>query len=284
MDMAKKVPMNLLTELIHQEYKERNIKLTIKHSPVYQISPLVKLTNEQERILNNGDGQVPDQYKQINSSTGLAVNYYKILENLGLINDLIFENKIAKPLNKGGRCANIDVSYKRDGVLYFVESKFLEPYYSGNEKINKAYLDVSRYPIEVEENHHEEWHKLFQESKEFKDYNFSQLCRHLLALYRYTHGIKGSAYKKGEDVVLQSVTWEMPNKFMEKLEESNRKNMEGKNDNLNKEAEKCQNVINSFIKSIEWTNMRFQALHYNNMLDDIKESKHYREFCKRYFF
>ena len=60
-----------------------------------------------------------DQYKQINSSTGLAVNYYKLLEELGAITDLVFENKIAKPLKKGGRFANLDVSYNRDGILYF---------------------------------------------------------------------------------------------------------------------------------------------------------------------
>ena len=30
--------------------------------------------------------------------------------------------------------------------------------------------------------------------------------------------------------------------------------------------------------------MEFQTLHYNDMLNDIKSSKHYAEFCKRYFF
>lgn len=224
---------------------------------------------------------MPDQYKQINSSTGLAVNYYKILEGLGLISDLIFENKIARPLNKGGRCANLDVSYKKDNVIYFVESKFLEPYYSSNETIKESYLDVSKYPIEVK-THHEEWHKLFQESQEFKYYNFSQLCRHLLAIYRYTHGIKDSNYQ-GEHVVLQCVTWKMPNKFMEKLEESNRKEMEKRNKELQKEAEKCQNYINSFIKEIGWSNMEFQTLHYNDIIDEIKSSEYYCDFCKRYF-
>lgn len=201
-----KVSMKLFTEVLRSEYENRMIKMTTKS--VFLAPPLVRLTPEQEKTLNDGDGQVPDQYKQINSSTGLAVNYYKILEGLGLISDLIFENKIARPLNKGGRCANLDVSYKKDNVIYFVESKFLEPYYSSNETIKESYLDVSKYPIEVK-THHEEWHKLFQESQEFKYYNFSQLCRHLLAIYRYTHGIKDSNYQ-GEHVVLQCVTWKMP--------------------------------------------------------------------------
>lgn len=277
-----KVSMKLFTDLLYDEYKHKNIATTVKNNPVYHVAPLVKLTKEQNYILTEGDGQTEDQYKQINSSTGLAVNYYKLLEELGAITDLVFENKIAKPLNKGGRFANLDVSYNRDGILYFVESKFLEPYYSGNETIKDSYIDVSKYPIEVEDNK-EEWRKLFLQSTEFVYYNFSQLCRHLLALYRYTHGIKGSEYK-GEQVVLQSVTWEMTPQFMKKLDQKNSIDMQKRIEQLQAEANKCQETFNSFITNIGWNNMKFQTLHYNDMLDDIKSSKHYAEFCKRYFF
>ena len=274
--------MKLLTDLIHDEYKKSNIQVSVKTNPVYHVSPLVNLTSEQQKILSDGDGQTEDQYKQINSSTGLAVNYYKILEELASITDLIFENKIAKPLNKGGRFANLDVSYKKNGVLYYVESKFLEPYYSGNETIKDSYLDISKYPVEVEENK-EEWRNLFNKASEFEYYNFSQLCRHLLALYRYTHGIKGSEYK-GEQVVLQSVTWEMTPQFMKKLDQKNSIDMQKRIEQLQDEANRCQEIFNAFISNIGWNNMKFQTLHYNDMLDDIKSSKHYAEFCKRYFF
>ena len=274
--------MKLLTDLIHDEYKKSNIQVSVKKNPVYHVSPLINLTSEQQKILSDGDGQTEDQYKQINSSTGLAVNYYKILEELASITDLIFENKIAKPLNKGGRFANLDVSYKKNGVLYYVESKFLEPYYSGNETIKDSYLDISKYPVEVEENK-EEWRNLFNKASEFEYYNFSQLCRHLLALYRYTHGIKGSEYK-GEQVVLQSVTWEMTPQFMKKLDQKNSIDMQKRIEQLQAEANKCQEIFNAFITNIGWNNMKFQTLHYNDMLDDIKSSKHYAEFCKRYFF
>ena len=277
-----KVSMKLFTDLLYDEYKHKNIATTVKNNPVYHVAPLVKLTKEQNYILTEGDGQTEDQYKQINSSTGLAVNYYKLLEELGAITDLVFENKIAKPLKKGGRFANLDVSYNRDGILYFVESKFLEPYYSGNETIKDSYFDVSKYPIEVEDNK-EEWRKLFLQSTEFVYYNFSQLCRHLLALYRYTHGIKGSLYN-GEKVVLQSVTWEMTPQFMKKLDQKNSIDMQKRIEQLQAEANKCQEIFNSFITNIGWNNMKFQTLHYNDMLDDIKSSKHYAEFCKRYFF
>ena len=274
--------MKLLTDLIHDEYKKSNIQVSVKKNPVYHVSPLINLTSEQQKILSDGDAQTEDQYKQINSSTGLAVNYYKILEELASITDLIFENKIAKPLNKGGRFANLDVSYKKNGVLYYVESKFLEPYYSGNETIKDSYLDISKYPVEVEENK-EEWRNLFNKASEFEYYNFSQLCRHLLALYRYTHGIKGSEYK-GEQVVLQSVTWEMTPQFMKKLDQKNSIDMQKRIEQLQDEANRCQEIFNAFISNIGWNNMKFQTLHYNDMLDDIKSSKHYAEFCKRYFF
>ena len=277
-----KVSMKLLTDLIHDEYKKSNIQVSVKKNPVYHVSPLINLTSEQQKILSDGDGQTEDQYKQINSSTGLAVNYYKILEELASITDLIFENKIAKPLNKGGRFANLDVSYKKNGVLYYVESKFLEPYYSGNETIKDSYLDISKYPVEVEENK-EEWRNLFNKASEFEYYNFSQLCRHLLALYRYTHGIKGSEHK-GEQVVLQSVTWEMTPQFMKKLDQKNSIDMQKRIEQLQDEANRCQEIFNAFISNIGWNNMKFQTLHYNDMLNDIKSSKHYAEFCKRYFF
>ena len=277
-----KVSMKLLTDLIHDEYKKSNIQVSVKKNPVYHVSPLINLTSEQQKILSDGDGQTEDQYKQINSSTGLAVNYYKILEELASITDLNFENKIAKPLNKGGRFANLDVSYKKNGVLHYVESKFLEPYYSGNETIKDSYLDISKYPVEVEENK-EEWRNLFNKASEFEYYNFSQLCRHLLALYRYTHGIKGSEYK-GEQVVLQSVTWEMTPQFMKKLDQKNSIDMQKRIEQLQAEANRCQEIFNAFISNIGWNNMKFQTLHYNDMLDDIKSSKHYAEFCKRYFF
>ena len=274
--------MKLLTDLIHCEYKKSNIQISVKTNPVYHVSPLINLTSEQQKILSDGDGQTEDQYKQINSSTGLAVNYYKILEELASITDLNFENKIAKPLNKGGRFANLDVSYKKNGVLHYVESKFLEPYYSGNETIKDSYLDISKYPVEVEENK-EEWRNLFNKASEFEYYNFSQLCRHLLALYRYTHGIKGSEYK-GEQVVLQSVTWEMTPQFMKKLDQKNSIDMQKRIEQLQDEANRCQEIFNAFISNIGWNNMKFQTLHYNDMLNDIKSSKHYAEFCKRYFF
>ena len=122
------------THLLEKNYKEKGIPT--KTQKVICIKPIIDLDKEEERLLLEGDGQSnPNEYKQINSSTGLAVNYYKILESVKPIEELVFEDKVAIPLKgKGGRKANLDVSYKRDGKLFYVESKFLEPYYSNNEK------------------------------------------------------------------------------------------------------------------------------------------------------
>ena len=108
------------------------IKTKYHQSPIVYIEPIIPLSSEQEKKLKEGDGQSnPNEYKQINSSTGLAVSYYKILENTEKIKDLLFEDKVAIPLIKGGKPANLDVSYKRDGKIYYVESKIYDSH--GND-------------------------------------------------------------------------------------------------------------------------------------------------------
>lgn len=153
------VTMKQLSDLISTEYKSYGLKTKIINTTI--IHPLIKLSTIQEDMLNEGDGQSYNQYLQINSSTGLAVNYYKLLEEQENIKQLVFEDKVARPLNKGGKCANIDVSFIRDNKLYFVESKFLEPYYSGNETINDSYLNSNRYPKEVPDCDKPTWENFF---------------------------------------------------------------------------------------------------------------------------
>lgn len=269
--------------LILDEYKRQEIDIRTQSESVHYVSPLIELSEEQRVILEKGDGQKSNEYKQINSSTGLAVNYYKLMEDLGLISELIFEKKPAIPLEKSRYHANIDVFYKRNGTLHFVESKFLEPYYNGNEVLVDAYFDEDRYPIEIQA-FRNEWHQLFLQSKDFQYYDVAQLCRHLLALYRYTHGYEGSEYQ-GEPIVLQSVTWEMPEHFINLLSSpSDRDKMRERVKTLKEEAKRCHDMFNTFINEVDWNNMTFETLHYNHMLDEIKPNKHYSDFCKRYFF
>lgn len=262
------------TDLIEKIYRENGIQ-TVTQSVVL-IKPIIELDDEEERILLEGDGQSnPNEYKQINSSTGLAVNYYKILEKMGLIEDLVFEDKVAKPLKgKGGKKANLDVSYKKNGVLFYIESKFLEPYYSLNEQNKEVYFDKNRYPVPDKDK--SAWFDLLNDAKCYEYYNFSQLCRHLLAIWRKHEN-------DSSKLVLQSVTWRMPDAFINHMESEDDKEMfRERREKIKKEAEKCQDRINSFFKQIGWNNIEFQALNYNDILDDISSSSYCEEFKKRY--
>ena len=253
------------------------IKTKYHQSPIVYIEPIIPLSSEQEKKLKEGDGQSnPNEYKQINSSTGLAVNYYKILEKTEKIKDLLFEDKVAIPLIKGRKPANLDISYKRDGKIYYVESKFLEPYYSGNEHNRDSYFDTNRY--DVPEKDKEVWFRLFSDAQEYKLYNFSQLCRHLLAIWR--------KHKDDQqlEIFFQSVTWRMSDLFIDKINDDDlEESFRYRRTSIEKESISCQQRINDFLTKIRWTNIKFECLHYNDMLEDISSSPFTEEFKKRYF-
>lgn len=265
------------TKTISQLYSDMGIKTEYKQSPIVYINPIIPLSSEQEKKLREGDGQSnPNEYKQINSSTGLAVNYYKILEKTGKIKDLLFEDKVAIPLLNGGRPANLDVSYKRDGKIYYIESKFLEPYYSGNEHNRDSYFDTKRYDVPEEDK--ENWLNLFLDAQKYKLFNFSQLCRHLMAIWRRHREDKNSSF------VFQSVTWIMSDQFINKLDDDELKeSFISRRSAIEKESKECQSRIKDFLKNIGWNNLTFECLHYNDMLEDISSSIYLKEFKKRYF-
>ena len=268
------------TQTIAHIYSEMGLKTKahVRQTSVIYIEPIINLSLAQEKKLKQGDGQSnPNEYKQINSSTGLAVNYYKILEDTGKIEDLWFEDKVEKPLQiRGGRPANIDVSYKRNGKKYYVESKFLELYYSGNEHNRESYFNKENY--DVPEKDKEAWHCLFVDAQKYKLYNFSQLCRHLLAIWR----------KHSNDtdlqIVFQSVTWEMSDLFINRIDDEKvAESFRTRRDWIEKESESCQQRVDNFLKQIGWKNMAFEVLHYNDMIEDISSSNHLEEFKRRYF-
>ena len=268
------------TQMIAQSYLDMGIKTMAQKQPssVFYIDPIIKLSSKQEGKLEDGDGQsTPNEYKQINSSTGLAVNYYKILESTGKIENLLFEDKVEKPLRiKGGRYANIDVSYKRDDKQYYIESKFLEPYYSGNEHNRASYFDKEKY--DVPEKDKDAWYRLLVDAQEYKLYNFSQLCRHLLAIWR--------KHNKDEhlQIVFQSVTWKMSEKFINKIDnEELKESFLTRKARIEEEMNSCFERVNTFLSKIGWNNLTFECLHYNDMLEDISSSKYLEEFKRRYF-
>ena len=265
------------TEIISQFYSEMGIKTMCKKTPVVYIDPIVALSPKEKEKLLKGDGQSnPNEYKQINSSTGLAVNYYKILDSTGKIKDLLFEDKVDIPLIKGGKPANLDVSYKKDGKIYYIESKFLEPYYSGNEHNRDSYFDKNRY--DVPEKDKEEWLHLFLDAQKYKLYNFSQLCRHLMAIWRKHHKDEHLSF------VFQSVTWKMSDLFINKLDDDELKeSLKSRRSAIDAESQNCQQRMNDFLKKIGWNNIKFECLYYDDILSDISSSPHCEDFKKRYF-
>lgn len=266
------------TKLLKNAYKNGGITTTSKTTTIYYIEPIIKLPKEVEEHLLKGDGQKnKKEYKQINSSTGLAVNYYKILEDTGNIEELLFEEKVEKPLKiNGGRKANLDVSYKREGKQYYIESKFLEPYYSGNEHNTESYFKKEYY--DVPDNDKDAWYTLLVDAQNYKIYNFSQICRHLMAIWR----------KHKEDkqlnIVFQSVMWKMTDKFIENIDnEEDKEVLRSRIIVIDKEAKSAKSRIDKFLADIGWKNITFECIYYNDILEDISSSQYYSEFKQRYF-
>lgn len=204
------INLEKLKKIINLAYSNIGIETEFFNSSITYIKPIIPLSKEQEIQLLEGDGQNQNEYKQTNSSTGLAVNYYKILEDTGNIEELLFEEKVEKPLKmRGGLNANLDVKYKRDGKLFYIESKFLEPYYSDNEHNTESYFKKEYY--DVPDNDKDDWYTLLLDAQNYKIYNFSQICRHLMAIWR----------KHKEDkqlnIVFQSVIWKMTDNFIENI-------------------------------------------------------------------
>ncbi len=272
-----------LTNIIEREYSKKGISLFKGASGKPCTEPLLQLSPNQEQSLLAGYGHIgkKDEYKQINSSTGLAVNYFKLAEYCGHVQRLSFEDKVAVPLVSANKSANLDVSFYKADHHYFVESKFLEPYYDGVKKNVASYTsDESKYPNEVRE-HVKEWIDLFKEADSFKIYNVPQLCRHMLAIYRYSY-----IHNFNEKITLVSVIWKVTETFLNLINEERLKTEI--NDRLRKlldEERICHKLLQEFIKKINWKNMSFEAKSYNDedVISAIKEAKEYKDFTRRYF-
>lgn len=276
--------LNSLIKVLTDRYKANNENISLP-AP-YAIPLLAVPTNKQFEQLKNGDGNPIAEMCHINSSAGLAFNYYKLFEHEKQKEyqdfEVQFEDKVAKPLclkNKGGKYANLDVSYSLEGVQYYIESKFLEPYYSKCKLNTCSYYnkdkqggEVDNYGFSKEEM--ELWLKLLANEKEFQYYDFPQLYRHLLAIRRRHN-------KQGKKVVLQSVSWKMTDTFKAKygLKSAD----ENLLDKLEQEQSNACKLFNGFLTEIGWTDCRFEMKYYNDMLDAIKDAPKYQEFCKQYF-
>lgn len=297
MDLKKMI--KVLTN--RYEANHKNISL-----PAPFIVPLfAEPSKDQLEQLKNGDGNPIGEIYQINSSAGLAFNYYKLFEcemqkehkNF----EVKFEDKVAKPLclKKGGLPVNIDVSYILDNTQYYIESKFLEPYYCVLKPNTNSYknldkqgktLSYNNYQFSVEET--KIWLALLEHEKTFKHFDFHQLYRHLLAIRR--------KHNKQGKVILQSASWKMPEQFKDayikvhKLDNKTKEKFYNKfinefkeiTEELEKEEQRCEYLFNYFLKyEIGWKDCSFEIKHYNDreMLNAFANSPKYDEFCKQYF-
>lgn len=281
--------LNRLIEVLTERYKANHEKISLP-AP-YAVPLFAEPTEKQLEQLKLGDGNPIAEMHQINSSAGLAFNFYKLYEHAKSI-EVNFEDKVAKPLRiRGGRKANLDVSYSLDGTQYYIESKFLEPYYSKCEHNTCSYYnkdkqgnDVDNYKfsqkeeetalwLELSEHEKALWLELLEHEKDFQYYDFPQLYRHLLAIRR--------KHNKQGKVVLQSVSWKMTDTFKEKyeLKEDDEKML----NTLDVERQKAEELFKGFLNEIGWTDCHFEMKYYNDMLEAIKDAPKYHEFCKQYF-
>ncbi len=241
---------------------------------------ICKPSEEQMQTLIEGSGKPESEIQQVNSSAGLAVNFWKAYELCHPNSKIEFEWKTRIPLKRGFP-ANIDVVIKDNNTVTFIESKFLEPYYSGNETPRASYLDVSKYSKNNRDNA-QSWVALFSQAKIFEVYNVTQLCRHLLAISKDM--LICNKWYKNKQVKLCSVIWEMTHSFSDYFPEDIRLYFDSRKELIKKEARKSEILLNDFIeRHLDFPNLSFETIKYNDIIDLLKNSPFYQKIKKQYF-
>lgn len=251
--------------------------LEVLKSILLDNSLLPKMSLKHKEELKNGSGNPLEQIELIHSSAGLAVYYFLLLEKTRNIGNVQFEWKEARPL-KYGNVVNIDVKYTKDNTVYFVESKFLEPYYSGNEKVNSSYLERDKYKKCTK--HLDEWIDLFSKAnEEYNYFNAVQMCRHLLAI----SSIASKKGYKGKKIVLQSYSWIMPERFIGLIPSDKQDECTQIRKKFREEEINFKMLIDKFINEVLIDyNISFEIKHYNEseVLSAINNDS---QFKKRYY-
>lgn len=237
-------------------------------------------SREQMAALREGDGNPEAEMRQINSSAGLAVTFWRAYELSHLSSTVEFERKMQVPLEHS-RLANIDVVVREKGSVTFIESKFLEPYYSENETPRNAYFDTSRY-FPITENFPQLCVELFKKASEFKYYNTTQLCRHLLAIVNEMYEHPESYGQK--NVRLWSLIWEMPDDFTDIFIDEIQSVFAARKEAIREEAHRCDILLNEFISyHFPSLNLKFEAVRYNDIIEQIEKSPFYSKIKERYY-
>ena len=237
-------------------------------------------TEHQIHSLLEGSGNPEAEMWQVNSSAGLAVNFWRAYELCHPESTVEFEWKKTVPL-KRGITANIDAVVRTDIIEDFYESKFLEPYYSNNEIPRDSYFDATKYSSYTKDNA-ASWVELFKKSSEFQYYNVTQLFRHLLAISKYIW--KNTKYYSNKQVNLISVVWDMPDFFIKLFDEDVADALKKRRDLIRDEAQKCETLINDFIqKHLQPMNLKFRSIKYNDLIDKITDTELNNRLKQQYF-
>lgn len=289
-EILKKYFNNIYPNISFSEAKFPNKnELLFPHLTIAEYDDLVV------KKLIKGDGNPLKEINKINSSTTLAIYYYTLFvkSNDSIIRDFDFENQIGIPLNLNKvkqrhpncilRSANIDVLYGINKTIWFVESKFLEPYYSSTQQLSDLYLDVRNYG---DNDNADIWVRYAEEINghliDYKFYNVSQMFKHLLAIYSH----RKKWYDKGYSTfVLLNVGWKMSESFKARIESRRSLSYINKRDEqIEDQAERGILLLYNLVKELHWNECKIEYKHYNDseLLEIIKDSHHYGDFTKRY--
>lgn len=244
------------------------------------IDLICQQTEEQKEALSKGSGKPNLEMRKVHSSAGLAVNYWRAYELCHPDSSVEFEWKKRNPL-KCGNSANIDVVVREKDRITFIESKFLEPYYSPNALLAKSYVETDKYSEET--GPAEPWVELFSEAKKFKIYNVVQLCRHLLAIYKDMMITPEDYVQK--TVTLLSVTWEMTDAFLnDYFTDKQKAGSVERTKRISEESARCHKLLNDFISNnLGVSNLRFDVKKYNDIIGLVSEIPEYEKLRNQYF-
>lgn len=237
-------------------------------------------TEHQLQSLLEGSGNPEAEMRQVNSSAGLAVNFWRAYELCHPESTVEFEWKKVVPL-KRGIPANIDAVVRTEIIEDFYESKFLEPYYSYNEIPRDSYCDETKYSSYTKDSA-ASWVELFKKSSEFQYYNVTQLFRHLLAISK--HIWKNPKYYRNKQVNLISVVWDMPDSFIMHFDNEVKAALYNRRQAIREEAQRCESLINDFIQNhLQPINLKYKSIKYNDVINEITDTELNNRLKQQYF-
>lgn len=252
----------------------------IESGEPFLIGLICQPSDAQMQALKEGSGNPESEMMQINSSAGLAVNFWRAYELCHPGSSVEFEWQKQRPL-RYGRPANIDVVVREHDMITFIESKFLEPYYSWNEIPRDAYMLASKYSKNTKDSP-QSWIELFSKAKEFKYYNVIQLCRHLLAISKDMW--KCPKFYENKKVKLCSITWDMPDGFTDIFVDEVKAEFDSRRKTIREEAGRCKILLNDFItEHLDFPNFSFEALKYNDVIGKLETSPYYSKIKEQYY-